>query len=62
MVPAETSPAEEAGLMPTASAEIITDETTQVTGLPAEEELAVLPASDETAADKEEDRDKAKDE
>ncbi len=58
----EGTPAEEAGAMPTESAEIITDEAPQVTMLPAEEELTALPASDETAADKEEDRDKAKDE
>ncbi|MCX6787944.1 MAG: transcription termination factor NusA [Candidatus Kaiserbacteria bacterium] len=58
----EEDPAEAAGVMPTESVEIITDEAPQVTGLPAEEELASLPASDETVADKEEDRDKAKDE
>lgn len=55
-------PAEAAGIMPTESAEIITDETPEKTTLPAEEELTELVASDETAADKEEDRDKAKDE
>lgn len=43
-------------------AEIITEETPQKTILPAEEELTPLPASDETVADAEEDRDKAKDE
>ncbi len=62
VAPAETSPAEEAGIMPTESVEVVTDEAPQVTELPAEEELATLPASDETVADKEEDRDKAKDE
>jgi N utilization substance protein A len=55
-------PAEAAGVMPTESTEIITDETPEKTTLPAEEELTELVASDETAADKEEDRDKAKDE
>jgi N utilization substance protein A len=55
-------PAEAAGIMPTESTEVITDEAPQVTELPAEEELTALPASDETVADKEEDRDKAKDE
>jgi transcription termination/antitermination protein NusA len=54
--------AEAAGLMPTESIELITDEPKQITELPAEEELTPLPASDETAADAEEDRDKAKDE
>ncbi len=58
----EEDPAEAAGVMPTESVEIITDEAPQITGLPAEEELTSLPASDETVADKEEDRDKAKDE
>ncbi len=58
----EEGPAEAAGVMPTESVEIITDEAPQVTGLSAEEELTVLPASDETAADAAEDRDKAKDE
>lgn len=56
------TPAEEAGVMPTESDEVITDPTPEVTTLPAEEETAVLPASDETVADKEEDRDKATDE
>jgi N utilization substance protein A len=55
-------PAEVVGAMPTASDEVITDDTPEVTTLPAEEETAELPASDETVADKEEDRDKAKDE
>ena len=59
---APENPAEAAGIMPTESAEIVTEEKTEKTALPAEEELTVLPASDETAADKEEDRDKAKDE
>lgn len=54
-------PAEAAGVMPTESIEVV-DEVPQVTELPAEEELTALPASDETAADAEEDRDKAKDE
>lgn len=58
----EEDPAEAAGVMPTESAELITDEAPQTTELPAEEELAALPASDETVADAEEDRDKAKDE
>jgi N utilization substance protein A len=58
----EASPAEEAGIMPTESAEVVTDDAAEVTALPAEEELASLPASDETVADAEEDRDKAKDE
>jgi len=56
------APSEEAGVMPTESNEIITDDTPQITTLPAEEELSANPASDETAADKEENRDKAKDE
>ncbi len=60
--PSETDPAVEAGLSPTESAEIITEAAAEVTILPAEEELTSLPASDETAADAEEDRDKAKDE
>ena len=55
-------PAEAAGVMPTESVELITSEAPQITELPAEEELTALPASDEAAADKEEDRDKAKDE
>jgi len=54
-------PAEAAGIMPTESAEIITEETVEKTETPAEEELTELPASDETAADAEEDRDPAKD-
>ncbi len=58
----EKDPAEEAGVMPTESIEIVTDEAPQETVLPAEEELVGLPASDETAADKSEDRDAAKDE
>ena len=55
-------PAEAAGVMPTEAQELITEEAPQITELPAEEELTTLPASDETAADAEEDRDKAKDE
>ena len=46
----------------TESIELVTDEAPQETILPAEEELSVLPASDETVADASEDRDKAKDE
>jgi len=49
-------------IAPTESAEIITDETPEKTETPAEEELTELPASDETVADAEEDRDTAKDE
>jgi len=56
----DASPAEEAGVMPTESVEVITEEP-QVTELPAEEELTEVPASDATAADKEEDRDTATD-
>ena len=56
------APSEEAGISPVESAEIITDETPEITELPAEEELSALPASDETVADAEEDRDSAKDE
>ena len=59
---AEEDPAEAAGLMPTESVEIVTDEMPQKNELPAEEELTVFPAADETAADAEEDRDKSKDE
>ncbi len=55
-------PSEAAGLMPTESIETVVDEAPQETTLPAEEELASLPASDETVADATEDRDKAKDE
>ena len=58
----EEDPAEAAGVMPTESVELITDEAPQITTLSAEEELTVLPASDETVAEAEEDRDKAKDE
>src|SRR3989344_5372961 len=58
----EEDPAVAAGVMPTASVALVTDEAPQTTELPAEEELTVLSASDETAADKEEGRDKAKDE
>ena len=60
-IAADEDAAEAAGIMPTESAEIVTDEMPQVTELPAEEELAELPASDETVADAEEDRDVAKD-
>lgn len=59
---AAASYAEAAGVMPTESAEIITEEANEITELPAEEELTVLPASDETAADRKEDRDTASDE
>jgi N utilization substance protein A len=55
-------PAEAAGVMPTVSDEVITDDTPEVTALPAEEALAENPGSDETVADAEENRDKAKDE
>ena len=58
----EQYPAEEAGISPTESAEIITEETGEKTETPAEEEIVELPASDETVADAEEDRDIAKDE
>jgi N utilization substance protein A len=58
----EKDPAEEAGLMPTESVEVVTDEAPQETVLPAEEELVENPASSETVADTTEDRDKAKDE
>ncbi len=58
----DASPAEAVGAMPTESAEIVSDATAEVTALPAEEELAEVPASDETVADASEDRDKAKDE
>lgn len=58
----ETGYAEAAGIMPTESVEILLDDTPEVTTLPAEEELAQLPASDETVSDASEDRDKAKDE
>jgi len=57
----EGDAADEAGVMPTESAEIITEETSEKTETPAEEELTDMPASDETAADAEEDRDTAKD-
>lgn len=55
-------PAEAAGVMPTISDEVITDETPEVTTTPAEEELVENPASSETVAESREDRDKAKDE
>ena len=58
----EADPADAAGVMPTESDEIITEEVAELTELPAEEELTELPASDETVADAEEDRDTAKDE
>jgi transcription termination/antitermination protein NusA len=59
--PVSAAPAEEAGLMPTESDEIITEPTEEATALPAEEELTEIPASDATVADKAEDRDPAKD-
>ncbi|MFI5260236.1 MAG: transcription termination factor NusA [Candidatus Paceibacteria bacterium] len=62
IVEPEEDPAEAAGVMPTESIELVTDEAPQVTELAAEEELAELPASDETVSEKEEDRDSAKDE
>jgi N utilization substance protein A len=55
-------PAEAAGVMPTVSDEVITDETPEVTTMPAEEELVENAASSETVAESTEDRDKAKDE
>jgi transcription termination/antitermination protein NusA len=59
----EEDPAETAGVMPTESQDIIAEEVpAEVTTLPAEEELATVPGSDESVADKSEDRDKAKDE
>ncbi len=62
MAPAEEAePAAEAGVMPTESVELV-EEAPQETTLPAEEELTELPASDETVAEKSEDRDTAKDE
>ncbi len=65
IVPPAQDPAEEAGVMPTESDELIEDgeaPAEEKTILPAEEELAAMPASDETAADSEESRDSAKDE
>lgn len=61
-ITADEDPAIAAGIMPTESTEILTDDTPEVTTLPAEEELVAIPGSDETVADKSEDRDKAKDE
>jgi N utilization substance protein A len=55
------APAKEAGVDPGESEEIITEAAAEETTLPAEEELTPLPDSDETAADAEEDRDKATD-
>ena len=48
----EEDPAEAAGLMPTESIEVVDGEAPQTTVLPAEEELAELPASDETVSRK----------
>lgn len=59
----EEDPAEAAGLMPTESAELITEETApEVTTLSAEEELAQIPGSDASVAEKADDRDTANDE
>ena len=57
----DATPAEEAGVMPMASVEVV-EEASQETTLPAEQELVENPASSETAAESSEDRDKAKDE
>ncbi len=63
VVPPEEGPAEEADVAPTEQFAAVTEEEPAVDGgIPAEEELTELPASDETAADKEEDRDQATDE
>ncbi len=58
----DENPSEVVGVAPTESEEIITEESSEKTELPAEEELTPLPASDETVADAEGDRDPAKDE
>lgn len=59
----EKDPAVQAGVDPAVQEPIITvDEGEQKTALAAEEETTILPGSDETASDKSEDRDKAKDE
>ncbi len=58
----EEVPSEAAGLMPTMSEEIVIGNTEELTALPAEEELTPLPGSDETVADRAEDRDKGTDE
>ena len=50
-------PAVEAGVDPAESQEVVTDDAPEEAGLSAEEELSELPASDETVADAEEDRD-----
>lgn len=57
----KNDPAVEAGVDPGQSEEVVTQDEPEVTGTPAEEELTALPASDETLADKEEDRDPASD-
>ena len=62
VIPSDENPAEAAGVMPTESIEIVSEEIVEKNILPAEEELTTLPASDETVADKREDRDKANDE
>ncbi|MHB8913594.1 MAG: transcription termination factor NusA [Minisyncoccota bacterium] len=58
----EEDPAEAAGVMPTESFGSVAEEMHKSNELPAEEELTELPASDETLADREEDRDKDTDE
>lgn len=61
-VPSDEDPAVAAGVMPTESIEVVTDGASEEkTELTAEEELAAVPASDATVADREEDRDTAKD-
>lgn len=62
VIPSDEDPAEAAGVMPTESVEVVTEAGTEKNILPAEEEMTILPASDETVADKEESRDKANDE
>lgn len=54
-------PAVAAGVSPVESEEYIESKVEEKTELPVEEETAQLPASDETVADREEDRDPAKD-
>jgi N utilization substance protein A len=62
ITPPEETPADEAGVMPTESPDVVEVEKKEVTALPAEEEATELPASDETASEVSEDRDPAKDE
>ncbi len=57
-----TEPAAEAGVSPTEEFGAVVEEDPESAALPAEEELSGLPASDETVADREEDRDTAVDE